>query len=105
MDSYTVQKLMLYQRLADTEFHGGFYAEHMYTRRCSFAMGLYYEESASVYKFIHDVDRVALVDCRPCMRIVCGNPNHQSGVQSDKSLICHWFHDDLARICRNGIRI
>ena len=62
MDSYTVQKLMLYQR-RDTGVPWRLYARRI-LGDAPFAVGLYYEDLASVYKFIHDVDRVALVDCR-----------------------------------------
>lgn len=62
MDSSHVQRLMLYQAL-DTGAPWRLY------RRSSlgtdpFPVGLYYEDLASVYRIIHRVERVAVIDCR-----------------------------------------
>lgn len=62
LDSSCVQRLMLYQAL-DTGAQWRLY------RKASlgndpFPIGLYYEDLASVYRIIHRVDKIALVDCR-----------------------------------------
>lgn len=60
--SLDVQRLMLYQAL-DTGAQW-----HLYRRAPlgvdPFPKGLYYEDLASVYRIIHRVDRVAVLDCR-----------------------------------------
>ena len=60
LSSHDVQRLMLYQSL-DTGapwrlYHRGVLNE------CPFPYGLYYEDLACLYKVIHCVDRVALID-------------------------------------------
>lgn len=62
LDSPCVQRMMLYQAL-DTAAQWRLYARDTLDAE-PFPFGLYYEDLASVYKIIHQVDRVALVDCR-----------------------------------------
>lgn len=61
-DSHEVQRLMLYQQLDNGA------TWRLYQRNTlgvdPFPKGLYYEDLASVYKIIHRVDRIAVVDCR-----------------------------------------
>lgn len=60
--SADVQRLMLYQAL-DTGAQWRLYGKAPLGQD-PFPKGLYYEDLASVYRIIHRVDRVALVDCR-----------------------------------------
>lgn len=62
LESHDVQYRMLYQSL-DTGAQW-----RLYSKRSlgvdPFPVGLYYEDLASVYKIIHKLDKVAVVDCR-----------------------------------------
>lgn len=60
--SSNVQNLMLYQAL-DTAAQWRLYAKELLGTD-PFPRGLYYEDLASIYKIIHGVDSVAIVDCR-----------------------------------------
>lgn len=62
LPSPDVQRLMLYQTL-DTGAQWRLYAKAPLGID-PFPKGLYYEDLASVYKIIHKVDSVAVVDCR-----------------------------------------
>lgn len=62
MDSSHVQRLMLYQEL-DTGAPWRLYGKKLLDVD-PFPVGLYYEDLASVYRIIHRVDRVAVLDCR-----------------------------------------
>lgn len=62
MDSYDVQRRMLYQSL-DTGAQWRLYSAASLGPD-PFPVGLYYEDLASVYKTIHKLDKVAVVDCR-----------------------------------------
>lgn len=59
--SQNVQQMMLYQKL-DTGAPWRLYAKEILDDD-PFPIGLYYEDLASVYRIIHAVDRVAVVDC------------------------------------------
>ena len=62
LPSLDVQRLMLYQTL-DTGAQWRLYAKELLGID-PFPKGLYYEDLASIYKIIHKVDTVAVVDCR-----------------------------------------
>lgn len=62
LPSPDVQRLMLYQTL-DTGAQWRLYAKESLGID-PFPKGLYYEDLASIYKIIHKVDTVAVVDCR-----------------------------------------
>lgn len=62
LSSRDVQRLMLYQSL-DTGAQWRLYRRELLEIGV-FPVGLYYEDLASVYKIIHKVDKVAVVDCR-----------------------------------------
>lgn len=62
MDSYDAQRRMLYQSL-DTGAQWRLYSAGSLGPD-PFPVGLYYEDLASVYKTIHKLDKVAVVDCR-----------------------------------------
>lgn len=62
MESSCVQRLMLYQKL-DTGAPWRLYRRELLGDD-PFPKGLYYEDLASVYKIIHRVDAVAVLDCR-----------------------------------------
>lgn len=61
LESEDAQRLMLYQRL-DTAAQWRLYRRGI-LGVSPFPKGLYYEDLASVYKIIHKVDRVAVLDC------------------------------------------
>lgn len=104
--SADVQRLMLYQAL-DTGAQWRLYAKAPLGVD-PFPVGLYYEDLASIYKIIHKVDRVAVVDCRELyayrMRpdsIIRQSYSHlkgESALTVSKQLysdICAW-HPELA---------
>lgn len=62
LSSSEVQRLMLYQAL-DTGAPWRLYAKTLLGED-PFPKGLYYEDLASIYKIVHKVDSVAVVDCR-----------------------------------------
>lgn len=62
LPSSRVQHLMLYQAL-DTAVQWRLYRKGMLGED-PFPVGLYYEDLASVYRIIRQVDRVAVLDCR-----------------------------------------
>lgn len=61
VSSRELQRLLLYQRL-DTGVPWRLYSKEILESN-PFPVGLYYEDLASVYRIIHAVDDVALVDC------------------------------------------
>lgn len=62
LQSTDIQRLMLYQAL-DTGVPWRLYGKQSLGKD-PFPRGLYYEDLASIYRIIHRVGRVALVDCR-----------------------------------------
>lgn len=62
LTSHCVQQLMLYQEL-DTGAPWRLYKKKLLSDT-PFPVGLYYEDLACIYKIIHLVDRVAVLDCR-----------------------------------------
>lgn len=104
LPSPDVQRLMLYQTL-DTGAQWRLYAKAPLGID-PFPKGLYYEDLASIYKIIHKVDSVAIVDCRELyayrMRgnsIIRQEYRHIKG-QSALSIadqlyrdICNWYPD------------
>lgn len=102
--SHSVQRLMLYQTL-DTGAPWRLYAKASLGND-PFPVGLYYEDLASIYKIIHRVDKVAIIDRRDLyayrMRrdsIIRQGYNHKKGVSALKisdelySTICKWYPD------------
>ncbi len=61
LSQYEYQKEMLYQHL-DTGAPWRLYRRDV-LGKAPFPIGLYYEDLASIYKIVHKVDRVALIDC------------------------------------------
>ena len=104
LSSPDVQRLMLYQAL-DTGAPWRLYAKTLLGVD-PFPRGLYFEDLASVYKIIHKVDRVAVVDCRELyayrMRrnsIIRQEYKHIKGASALKiadelyTNICNWYPD------------
>ena len=104
LPSPDVQRLMLYQAL-DTGAQWRLYAKAPLGKD-PFPVGLYYEDLASIYKVIHGVDRVAVVDCRGLyayrMRgdsIIRQSYKHLKGESALKIVdelypnICSWYPD------------
>ena len=102
--SHGVQRLMLYQAL-DTGAQWRLYARAPLGID-PFPVGLYYEDLASIYKIIHRVDKVAIIDRRDLyayrMRrdsIIRQGYNHKKGESALKisdelySTICKWYPD------------
>lgn len=100
--SHSVQCLMLYQAL-DTGAQWRLYAKASLGID-PFPVGLYYEDLASIYKIIHRVDKVAVVDSRELyayrMRgnsIIRQNYSHLKGASALKisrdlyANICNWY--------------
>lgn len=100
--SHSVQCLMLYQAL-DTGAPWRLYAKASLGID-PFPVGLYYEDLASIYKIIHRVDKVAVVDSRELyayrMRgnsIIRQNYSHLKGASALKisgdlyANICNWY--------------
>ena len=104
LPSPDVQRLMLYQAL-DTGAQWRLYANAPLGID-PFPNGLYYEDLASIYKILHKVDQVALVDCRELyayrMRsnsIIRQEYKHIKGTSALKiadelyTNICNWYPD------------
>lgn len=102
--SHGVQRLMLYQAL-DTGAQWRLYARTPLGID-PFPVGLYYEDLASIYKIIHRVDKVVIIDRRDLyayrMRgdsIIRQGYNHKKGESALKisdelySTICKWYPD------------
>lgn len=100
--SHSVQCLMLYQAL-DTGAQWRLYAKASLGID-PFPVGLYYEDLASIYKIIHRIDNVAVVDSRELyayrMRgnsIIRQNYSHLKGASALKisgdlyANICNWY--------------
>lgn len=100
--SHSVQRLMLYQAL-DTGAQWRLYARAPLGID-PFPVGLYYEDLASIYKIIHRVDKVAVVDSRELyayrMRgnsIIRQSYSHLKGASALKisgdlyENICNWY--------------
>ena len=100
--SHSVQRLMLYQAL-DTGAQWRLYAKAPLGID-PFPVGLYYEDLASIYKIIHRVDKVAVVDSRELyayrMRgnsIIRQSYSHLKGASALKissdlyTNICNWY--------------
>lgn len=100
--SHSVQCLMLYQAL-DTGAQWRLYAKAPLGID-PFPVGLYYEDLASIYKIIHRIDKVAVVDSRELyayrMRgnsIIRQNYSHLKGASALKisgdlyANICNWY--------------
>lgn len=62
LPSAYVQRLMLYQKL-DTGAQWHFYKKKLLGEN-PFPVGLYYEDLATIYKIIHKVNKIAILNCR-----------------------------------------